>query len=405
MPGSATTTVLVLVEAGSEYETKEINGLSHFLEHMCFKGTTRRPKPIMIPKELEALGASYNAFTSTEYTGYYAKAINANFLKILDLVSGLYINPIIDPAEIEKERGVITEELNMYEDIPMQKVHSVLQEAMYGDQPAGWEIGGSKETVSKLTREDFIKYRSARYVAANTLVVIAGAIDEKNAISEVEKAFHNIPVGDRIPKSKTVISQTDPVLKLKTKESDQTHIALGFRAYEVRDPRRFALSVLSTYLGEGMSSRLFATVRDQLGAAYYISSEADEFMDHGELVISAGLNHEKLELAIKTIFEQCRMLKDKQLTATELDEIKQRLVSSFAVYLETSDAIARYYGSQEISSGEILTPEEVIQHYLKVTSEEVQNVAKDVFKNSSLNLALVGPEDDKASLQGLLTVE
>ncbi len=405
MPGSATTTVLVLVEAGSEYETRETNGLSHFLEHMCFKGTQRRPRPLMIPRELESLGASYNAFTSTEYTGYYAKAINANFPKILDLISDLYINPVIDPAEIEKERGVIIEELNLHEDLPMEKVHSVLQGLMYGDQPAGWEVVGSRETITKMTQDDFINYRSSRYIAANTVVVVSGAIDEGSVISAVDNAFKNTAVGSHIPKIATVSSQTAPALRLKIKDSDQTHVALGFRAYDIHDPRRFTLSVLSAYLGEGMSSRLFSAVRDQLGAAYYISSGVSTNTDHGEFVISAGLNHDKLELALRAMFDECRALRDKVVSADEIGEVKQKLISKFAVNLETSDSLAGYYGSQEIESGEIKTSEEVIERYLRVTPAELQAVAKEVFRNSSINLAMVGPAGKERALQRLLTVE
>ncbi len=405
MPGSATTTVRVLVEAGSEYETKEISGLSHFLEHMCFKGTTRRPEAITISRELELLGANYNASTDTDNTTYYAKAINSNFPQILDLVSDMYLNPIFNPTEIEKERGVIIEEINMYEDLPMQKVHTVLQSAMYGDQPAGWDIAGNKAIIAKLNRDDFMRYRAARYLAGNTVVVIAGGVDKAEALDAVSKAFNGMTTGIKTPKAATIFQQSVPVLKFETKPSDQTHIALGFRGYNVNDPKRFILEVLSTYLGEGMSSRLFITVRDELGAAYYVSSGSQPGLDHGEFVISAGLNHIKLPLAVEAILKECRALRDKPLSSSELEDTKRKLVGKFAVNLETSSSLAGYYGSQEVVSTEVLTPEEEIKRYLAVTPEDVQNVAREVFKNSGLNLALVSPLDTGEALQPLLNVE
>lgn len=405
MPESATTTVLILVEAGSEYETKEINGLSHFLEHMCFKGTTRRPRAIMIPRELELLGANYNAFTSTDHTGYYAKAINSNFPQVLDLVSDLYLNPLFEPVEIEKERGVIIEEINMYEDLPMEKVHNLLQNLMYGDQPAGWEVAGKKEVVVKLTRENFLNYRKQRYLAGNTVVVVAGGTGEDEAIAAVEKAFSKIPTGAKLPKAATVAAQSAPALLLKTKSSDQTHISLGFRAYDVGDPRRFPLAVLSSYLGEGMSSRLFTKIRNELGAAYYISSQPNLGVDHGEFVMSAGLNHEKLPLAVRAMLDECRALRERPLGDNELDEAKRKLIGRFAVNLETSNALAGYYGSQEIVAPEVLTPKEEIERYRAVTAEDVADVAEDVFTNHGLNLAVIGPQEKGEVLQPLLTVE
>ena len=405
MPDSATSTVLVLVEAGSEYETKEINGLSHFLEHMCFKGTTRRPTALTIAHELDMLGASFNAFTSTDHTGYYAKAINSNFPQILDLISDLYLNPIFEVAEIEKERGVIIEELNMYEDLPMEKVHSILQNSMYGDQPAGWDIGGTKEVITKLNREDFIKYRSERYIAENTVVVVAGGVDEKETIEAVDKAFNKMVVGKRISKLATVISDSGPRVSIKAKPLDQAHIALGFKAYDISNPRRFALEVLSTYLGEGMSSRLFTVVREELGAAYRISSGVNLGLDHGEFIISAGLNLQKLSVVLQAVFKECKALRDNPLPADKLDETKRKLIGKFPVNLDTSDALAAYFGSQEVDSGEVMTIEEETKKYLAVTAEEVQKAASEVFRNNNLSLAVVSPMENGEALQPLLSVE
>src|SRR3989344_8490171 len=188
-PDNPAVTILVLVEAGSEYETKDINGLSHFLEHLCFKGTKKRPKAIDITGELDSIGAFYNAFTSQEFTGYFAKAQAKHFDKILDVVSDIYLNSVFDPTEIDKERGVIIEEINMYEDLPMARVHYLFLELLYGDQPAGWNIVGEKEVIQALQREDFLDYRGKHYLAEKTIVVIAGNINEEETIAKVKGIF------------------------------------------------------------------------------------------------------------------------------------------------------------------------------------------------------------------------
>ncbi len=240
---SLATTVLILVEAGSKYETKEINGLSHFLEHMCFKGTKKRPTSIEISSELDGLGAVYNAFTEMEFTGYFAKARPDHFEAILDVISDMYLNQIFDLKEIEKERGVIIEELNMYEDLPMRRVQESFTNLLYGDQPAGWDIGGRKEVIKKLTRDDFIKYRNEHYLGQASLVVIAGQFNEEEAVEKIKTVFADIKTGKKTPKIKTIEQQDKPRILLKTKKTDQTHLVLGVRAFDMFDERKYALEV------------------------------------------------------------------------------------------------------------------------------------------------------------------
>src|SRR3989344_2975739 len=248
-PQSLASNVLILVEAGSEYETKKINGLSHFLEHLMFKGTTKRPMPGMIAEELASLGAQSNAFTGEEFTGYWAKAESHKLPKILDIVSDLYLNPIFNPEEIEKERGVIIEEINMYEDTPMRRVQEFFTSLLYGDQPAGWDIAGRKEVIDRLTREDFVKYRGEHYLAKSTLVVVAGNFDEKKVTEKIMTHFSEIPDTRKVGKVKTTELQLKPGIFVKHKESDQTHLVLGVRAFDMFDQRRFALEMLSVILG------------------------------------------------------------------------------------------------------------------------------------------------------------
>jgi predicted Zn-dependent peptidase len=233
MKDTPTVTVLVMVEAGSKYETKDISGLSHFLEHMCFKGTVKRPSALIISRELDSIGSHYNAFTSEEYTGYYAKAASKHAMKILDVVSDIYLNPTFPPAEIEKEKGVIIEEINMYRDLPQRHVQELFMTLLYGDQAVGWGIAGSKETVQSMTQKHFIDYRDSHYVAEATTVIVAGNFDEAAMIAAVEEKFAAIPVSKKIIKAPVNEKQSMPAILSETRSTDQSHIVLGVRAFDI----------------------------------------------------------------------------------------------------------------------------------------------------------------------------
>ncbi len=401
-PDAMAATVLVMVEAGSKYEQKEINGLSHFLEHMCFKGTTNRPTAMDIAGELDGLGAEYNAFTSHEFTGYFAKVEKFHISKAIDLVCDLFLNPVFDANEIEKEKGVIIEELNMYEDMPQRKIGDIFMHLLYGDQPAGWDVGGEKEIIRKLTKDDFIKYRSKHYLPGATTVVIAGSFDEAVALAQLEKLFGAMPDGPKEGKATVVEQQSKPEIFLKFKESDQTHLMLGFRAFSMFDERRFALEVLSDILGGGMSSRLFQKVREELGAAYYVRAGADLLTDHGFIAAGAGVEHSKLKVVIKAILDEFARLVREPVNAQELARAKSHLAGTFLLGLETSDALATYYGGQEVVKKPLMSPEELIAKINAVTAEQIQSVAKDLFKNESLNLAMIGPYKEAKEFEELL---
>lgn len=396
MKGGLNATCAVLVEAGSKYETKDINGLSHFLEHMCFKGTTNRPGPKEISAELDGLGAQYNAFTSREFTSYYAKVRSESLPKALEIIADMYLNPIFDAKEIEKERGVIIEEINMYEDTPKRKVGDLFMELVYGDQPAGWDIAGRKEVIERLTREDFIKYRSENYLAPATVVVVAGNFDPDKVQKEVEIMFAGLGNGRKKEKPKVVESQSAPRELIHFKESDQTHLVMGFRAFPVFDERRFTLNVLTDILGGGMSSRLFTKVRDELGAAYYVGASADLYSDHGLAEMVAGVNHKKIEDVIKASLEEFARFRDELVPEPELARAKEHILGNFFLSLETTDEVAFYYGSDEIMGLPIITPEEVAEKIRRVTAEDIRAVARDLFRNEGLNLAVIGPFRDKS---------
>lgn len=401
-PASLAATVLILVEAGSEYETKRTNGVSHFLEHLTFKGTTKRPRVGMIAAELDSLGAEYNAFTTQEYTGYWAKAESRKLPQIVDIVSDLYLNPLFNKEEIEKERGVVIEEINMYEDTPARRVQEFFVSLLYGDQPAGWDVAGRKEVIRKLAREDFVKYRESHYMSQGTILIVAGAFPEDRVRAQLEELFEVLPRKARPAKPKTKESQRAPRTLLKYKDSDQSHLVLGVRAFNIFDQRRFALRVLADILGGGMSSRLFHRIREELGAAYYVRADAEFFLDHGYLEVGAGVDHGKIGTVMHAILDEFSRLRDEVVPARELQKAKDHLVGGLLLGLETSDELASFYGWQEVLTRKILRPEEVVATIQKVGAEEVRRVARQIFTNAKLNLAVIGPQRGPRPLKKIL---
>ena len=395
-------TILVLVEAGSKYETKDINGLSHFLEHMCFKGTAKRPKAMDIASEFDGMGASYNAFTSQEYTGYYAKIESRQFSRALDLIADMYLNPLFDVQEIEKEKDVIVEEIRMYEDLPPRKVHDLFTNLLYGDQPAGWDITGTPEIVRSLTREAIVGYRAKHYVPGATVVVVAGGYDRAAVLQDIARLFGGVPRDHKHGKVNVRESQTEPRVLLRAKESDQTHLVLGCRAFPVSDRRRYVLEVLSDILGGGMSSRLFQKIREELGAAYYVRSGTELFTDHGYLAISAGVHHEKFIQVVGEIARELGGRAREPVGDEELARAKEHLSGNLILSLETSDALAMFYGGDEILERRLETPQELLSKIQAVRAEDVRACAEFLFRNDRLNLAAIGPLHESDELRGAL---
>ena len=399
---SLSTTVQVFVSAGSKYENKKNNGISHFLEHMCFKGTKKRPTAFDIASELDGMGASYNASTGHEATTYFVKARGENTDQVLDVVSDMYLNQVFDISEIEKEKGVIIEEINMIEDDPRRKIWDIYLELLYGDQPAGWDIAGTKETIRNMKREDFVNYHNEHYVASATVVVVAGNFKEKEIIEKIEKYFAGISISEKAQKEKIIEKQKKSELILGYKETDQTHLVLGVRTFSAFDERRYALDLLSDILGGGMSSRLFQRIREEMGAAYYVYAGSDFYSDHGYLAIPAGIDNNRVEEVVSAIIEEIKKIRDEKISKDELERVKERFLGLITIGLETSNRLTGFYGGQEIETGKILTPEELIKKVQAVTIEDIQNVAKEIFQNNKLNLALIGQFKEKEKLEKIL---
>jgi len=395
-------TVLVLVGTGSKYETKEINGISHFLEHMFFKGTKNMPDKLEIAETLDKVGGIYNAFTGEEYTGYYAKTAFSKFDLALKWVSDIYLNSLLPEKEVKRERGVIIEEINMLYDNPMSRIGLLWNRLLYGDQPAGWDIAGTKETVSSITRKDLFEYMKRQYTAPNTIVCVAGRIEEEDAIGKVKRYFAGMKSFDPKEKAKVVEDQKKPASLIDYRETDQTHLCLGVRGYNVLHPKKYAQDILTVLLGGMMSSRLFMEVREKLGLAYYIKTESECNPDTGFLVTQAGVENGNAQKAVSTILKEYRKISRKKVPAEELKKAKEYIKGKMALSLESSDELAAFYGIHELLEKRILTPKEVYAKIDKVTSRDVLAAAKDVFKPEGLNLALVGPHKNRKTFDELL---
>jgi predicted Zn-dependent peptidase len=397
-------TVLVLVGTGSKYEEKRLNGISHFLEHLLFKGTKKRPTPQKVAETLDRLGGIYNAFTSEEDTGYFAKVKSTYFEEAVDWVSDIYLNSILPPEEIERERGVIIEEINMYHDNPLTHIWTLWKKLLYGDQPAGWDVAGTKETILSIKREDFISYKKTHYVAQNTIICLAGNFSQKQWIKKIEKYFAKIEKGVAPQKEKVIENQKKPELILETRDIDQTHLCLGVRAFNLFHPLKYTIEVLATILGGMMSSRLFNEIRVKRGLAYYIKTEVNLDSDTGYLVTSAGIKNEKVEEAINIILKEYKRAKEKFFSEAEIKKARDYLKGKLALSMETSDNLAFFFAFQEMLEGKIKNLEEIFKEIDKVDRKKILECSREIFRPERLNLALISPQAKKEKLEGILEV-
>ena len=402
--GTKAVTVLVLVATGSKYEKKEINGISHFLEHMFFKGTKKRPVPITIAEPLDRVGGIYNAFTGEEYTGYFAKVDVKHFDLALDVISDIYLNSKLDSKEIKKEKRVIIEEINMYYDHPSSYVQSLWNKVLYGNQPAGRDIAGTKESVSNISRKQLKDYMRTQYIASNTIVCIAGNIS-KNVEAKAKRYFSKINTGSIIEKPLVIEKQTQPEVLLNFKDTDQTHFCLGVRGYNVFHPKKYVLELLGLILGGMMSSRLFIKVREELGLAYYVKTGVSSDPDTGCLVTQAGVDNKRAGKAISAVLNEYKRISQNKISSEELKKAKDHFKGKMSLFFEASDARASFYALQELLENKILTPEEIYAKINKVSVNDILKVSKDIFQPERLNLALIGPFRNKTKFQKLLWIK
>lgn len=404
MQETQTVTVVVMVGVGSRYESEKEAGLSHFIEHMLFKGTEKRPTALSISEELDAIGGEFNAFTSKDSTGYYVK-VDAKHIDIaLDVVSDMYLNSKIDEAEVEKERGTIIQELNMYEDMPMRNIGDVFESLLYPGTSLGRDIIGYKKTIESFKRADFLKYMRRFYLANDTVICVAGKIDEQKITNQIKKYFQEMPDGKKPELKKIKEAQKTPAIKIKFKKTDQTQLILGVRAYDLYSEKRFALSLLSIILGGNMSSRLFMEVREKRGLAYYVRTNTEAFEECGYLATQAGVEHKNLTLALETILREYKKIATEKVAEKELQKAKDYIKGKMVMGMEASDEVAMFFVGQELSRREILKREGIFQRIDVVTAEDILAVAKDIFQNKKLNLAIIGPHKNELKLKKALSV-
>jgi len=404
MPSFESATAMVMVGAGSRYENRKNNGISHFLEHMAFKGTQKRPSAQIIASLIDGVGGEFNAFTSKEITGYYVKAASNHVDLCLDVLSDMLQNSKLDQAEIDREKGVILEEKNLYEDTPSRHIGDIYEILLYGDTPLGWEIVGTKEVIQSITRQNFVDYIQSLYSADNITVVVAGGIDSAKIEEKVEKYFGKMSSFDIVKYGIQHENQLKPSLFIQEKVTEQVHIGVGFRTVSTHNEEKHALSVLSAILGGGMSSRLFSEVREKRGLAYYVRTSSEHYQDVGNLVSTAGLDPKRVEEGISVIVEQYAKISSSKsgISKDELKKAKEYLKGHFVLELEDSRAVAGYFAQTEILEKKIETPEEIIAKIEAVTIEDVEKVAQKYFKQEQLNMAIIGNFADRQRFEKLL---
>lgn len=378
---------------------------------MAFKGTQNRPSALAISSLIDGIGGEFNAFTSKDHTGYYIKAASQHLPLQLDVLSDMLLHSKFDANEIEKERGVIIEEINMYEDTPMRKVGDLYENLLYGDTKLGRDISGRKEVIKSVKREDFIQYIDRFYGPANTIVAIAGGVgagtkwSQEKILELVEQFLGRWKTKKVQQPEKVTDKQDEPQVLVKYKDTQQAHLCLGFRSYYLTHPSRYKLGVLTAILGGGMSSRLFIEVRERRGLAYYVRSSNEQYVDVGNFVTQAGVDVARIDDAIKVMLEEFAKVRLNSITNEELVKAKEYLKGRFVLELEDSRNVAALFSSEELLEEDIKTPQDIMKEIDSVTLSDVTRVANDIFKHDTLNLAVIGPYKEEERFRKLLKFE
>jgi predicted Zn-dependent peptidase len=400
LPQAQSVTCMVMLAAGSRYETPETNGIAHFSEHMFFKGTERRPTARQIAGEIDAIGGEFNAFTGKEYTAYYVKCAAEHRDVALDVLVDMLRNSRFDPEEIEREKGVIVEEMNMYFDTPRDYIGGVYEGLLYGDQPIGWDIIGRKETVRGATRDTFMSYLDGWYHPSRMVVGVGGRIGD-GLLERVQELLGDLPARDSGTPAPTQPYANGRV-KVFTKQSDQAHLILGVPSYPLIHPDRYALQVLSNVLGGGMSSRLFTEVRERRGLAYYVFGVNHSYTDAGSLYAQAGVDINRIDEAVTTILGELRSIAADAVPADELHKAKSFSKGRFVLQLESPQGLILFGLRRQVLEQETPSLDEVLAGLEAVTAEDVQRVAQSLVADERLRLAVIGPFDDPARFEALL---
>lgn len=401
MPHTRSVAISFFIGSGSRYESDEQAGISHFIEHMCFKGTAKRPTSADVCTVIEGVGGMLNAGTDKELTIYWCKVAQPHFHSALDVLADILLNSTFGPSEIEKERQVIIEEIKMSLDFPAQRVSMLIDELLWPGHALGRDIAGSRESVAAITRDMMLDYLSRQYQPGNTVLAIAGDIQYEEVVADVSRAMAGWATRQPASGYTPYRGETGRRVLIEKRDTEQTQLCLALPGLSIVHPERFKLDLLNVILGEGMSSRLFTQIRDNLGLAYSIQSYAEHFLDTGAVTVAAGVDAKNLPVAIKAILEELARLREITPEA-ELTKAKELFKGRMILRLEDSRSVAGWLGGQEILTGKILTVDQVIAIVDAITAEELQKLAGKLLAGEKLRLAVVGPISPDEPLEDLL---
>ena len=400
MPQAKSVSCFIMLAAGSRYETPETNGIAHFSEHMFFKGTERRPTARDISAEIDAVGGEFNAFTGKEYTGYYVRCATEFRDVALDVLVDMLRHAKFDAEEIEREKGVILEEMNMYVDTPRDYISRVYDELVYDDQPLGWNTLGTKETIQAATRDTFRDYVGHWYTPERIVIGLAGNLGP-DPVGKVTELLGDLPAASTGSPPTSAFAENGRV-RVHEKVSDQAHLCLGVRGYPIQHPDRYVVEILRTVLGGGMSSRLFTEVRERRGLAYYVFAANQAYTDSGTIYSQAGVDLKRVDEAVTTILDELRKIAAEPVPPDELEKARSYAKGRFVLSLESPQGTNMFGLRREVLEGQATEPSEVLAELDKVTAEDVQRVAQDLMREEAFRLALIGPFDDAERFQNLL---
>jgi predicted Zn-dependent peptidase len=403
MPHLRSVAISFFIGTGSRYETDPQAGISHFIEHLVFRGTKKRPTSHDISVAIEGVGGILNGGTDKELTLYWCKVARPHFAMAFDVLTDMLLNAKFDPADIDKERGVVIEEIKMNNDAPSQRVGMLMEELLWSGHPLGRDIIGTPESIKAMTRDMFLDYLASQYQPSHTVLALAGNVEHNEMVTAAVQALGKWT--DRKPRPKFLPYQEKPAqrVKIETRDTEQVQLCLGLPGLSLLDPKRFRLDLLNVILGEGMSSRLFAEIRDKLGLAYSIHSYLDHLLDTGALVISAGVETKNLKLAVTSILEQLARLKD-PVPEEELTKAKEYSKGRLLLRMEDSYSVAGWMGGQEILTGRIRTVDEVVRIIDAITVRELQELARELLVGDKVRLSVVGPVPEDEPLESLLKI-
>ncbi|MPZ47742.1 MAG: insulinase family protein [Dehalococcoidia bacterium] len=401
MPHTRSVSVSIYVGAGSRYETEAEAGISHFIEHLCFKGTAKRPNSQLISEAIDGVGGILNAATDREYTVYYAKVARPHLELAVDVLTDLVQSPLFDETELEKERKVVIEELASVADSPGQQVDLLIDALLWPDQPLGWDVGGTEESVGALSRDMILDYTRRQYVPNNMVVAVAGAVEEDEVIALLEPTLGALPAGKADSWFPAKVSQSEPGFSSIFKRTEQTHIAIGLHGLPLSHPDRYALDLVSVLFGESMSSRLFMELRERQGLCYDVHSYVSHFQDDGSFGVYAAVDPANARKAVQGLMSEIRRLAE-GVPDDELQKAKELAKGRMLLRMEDTRSVSGWLGGQEVLSGEILTPDEVVARLDAVTAGDVGVVMRSILRRDHLNLAIVGPHRSEKRFRPLL---